>query len=312
MASKLLDQVRDAIRLRHYSIRTERTYLYWIRYFIRYHGMRHPRSLDESAVRDFLSFLALDRKVAAATQKVALNALSFLYFQVLGRQAMNFAGFRPASRERKLPVVLTRPELEAIFACLSGEPRLCARLMYGSGLRVMEVVRLRVHDIDRERLSLLVRDGKGRRQRITTLAESLLPEIDHQLDGARWFYDEDANLAEWPGVALPDALARKYPNAPREWGWQWLFPAARPGIRAAEFGAVIICTSAACSGRLLPRCARPGSASRPRAIRCATHSPLICWSAVPTSVRFRSSSGTRMCAPRRSTPTSSIAAAAGS
>ncbi len=179
MASRLLDQVREAIRLRHYSIPTERTYLYWIRYFIRHHRMRHPRELGDADVRDFLSYLALERRVAPATQKVVLNASTFLYIQVLGRQGMNLAGYRPASRERKLPVVLTRRELDAIFARLSGEPRLCARLMYGSGSRVMEVVHPKPHDIDRERLCVLVRDGKGRKQRITTLAESLLPEIEH-------------------------------------------------------------------------------------------------------------------------------------
>lgn len=222
---KLLDHVREAVRLRHYSRRTEETYVYWIRYFIKHHDRRHPATLGASHVRDFLSHLALNRNVTPNTQKVALNALVFLYCEVQNRQDLDFSGFRPASRERKLPVVLTRTELDAIFQCLRGQTKLCALLMYGSGLRVMEVVRLRVHDVDAERLSLLVRDGKGRRQRIVTLAESALPEIGRQLQKARWYFDEDSRDPGWSGVHLPYALARKYPAAPKLLGWQYLFAA---------------------------------------------------------------------------------------
>lgn len=225
---RLLDQVRRAIRLRHYTKRTEETYVYWIRYFIKYHGTRHPACLGASHIRDFLTYLALAREVTPNTQKVALNALTFLYTQVLDRKELDVSGFRPAMRDRKLPVVLTREELTAIFCRMKGDMRLCARLMYGSGLRVMEVLRLRVHDVEMDRLSLLVRDGKGRRQRITTLAESAIPEIHRQLARAKWCFEEDEADPEWGGVHLPHALTRKYPQAPRAWGWQYPFPARSP------------------------------------------------------------------------------------
>lgn len=221
----LKDRIRDTIRSRHYSIRTERTYLYWVRKFVEYHGMRHPEDMGEGEVAAFLSDLAVRKQVAPNTQRTALNALIFLYSQVLGRSNFQVPGYRFAQKPPKLPVVLSREELDAVFAALAGTPRLCARLMYGSGLRVMEVVRLRVHDIDFDRLSLLVRDGKGSRQRITTLAESALPELRHQLDRTRYFYEEDQALPDWNGVFLPNALARKYPQAPREWGWQYVFSA---------------------------------------------------------------------------------------
>lgn len=224
---KLLDRVRHAIRVRHYSTRTEQTYIYWIRYFLRYHESRHPASMQAAQVREFLDHLATIRDVTPNTQKVALNALTFLFVQVLGRNEFDVSGYRVASKARKLPVVLSRDELGAIFGCMRGETRLCARLMYGSGLRLMEVVRLRVHDLDFERLSILVRDGKGRRQRIVTLAAALIPDIERQLRGARFHYEEDRSEPGWPGVFLPNALARKYPQASRQWGWQYLFGSGR-------------------------------------------------------------------------------------
>jgi integron integrase len=225
--TRLLDRIRDSIRIRNYSKRTERTYLYWIRQFVRHHGMRHPQDMGPGEVAEFLSHLALRRDVAPNTQRVALNALVFLYVQVLGRNTFEVPGYRFAEKPRKLPVVLSRAELDAIFAEMEGVPRLCARLMYGSGLRVMEVVRLRVHDIDFDRLSLFVRDAKGGKQRITTLAESAVPDLRHQLDRTRYYFDEDLTVPGWPGVYLPHALARKYPNAPREWGWQHVFCASQ-------------------------------------------------------------------------------------
>lgn len=222
---KLLDQVRQAIRLRHYSKRTEQTYIYWIRYFIKHHNLQHPATLTSADVRDFLSHLALHRQVTPNTQKVALNSLTFLYLQVLGRNDFEVSGFRPATKARKLPVVLSREELQAIFARMEGDTALCAKLMYGSGLRLMEVVRLRIQDVDADRLSVLVRDGKGQRQRITTLAESMLDEIGRQREQALLYFEEDRQRPDWPGVHLPNALARKYPHAPRTWSWQYLFPA---------------------------------------------------------------------------------------
>lgn len=224
---RLLDQVRSEIRARYYSIRTEASYIYWIRKFIRFHDMRHPSELSEVHVRNYLTHLALEQNVAPNTQRIALNALVFLYAQVLGRKELDFSGFRAATKERKLPVVLTREELGRIFSGLSGETKLCAQLMYGSGLRVMEVVRLRVHDIDQDRLSVLVRDGKGQKQRITTLAASLLSDLDRQLRRSRLFFEEDSARQGWAGVYLPFALDRKYREAPRQFGWQYLFPASQ-------------------------------------------------------------------------------------
>ncbi len=228
--AKLLDQIRDAVRARHYSIRTERTYIHWIRQYIRHHSMRHPKDMGESEVAAFLSHLAVRKNVAPNTQRTALNALVFLYMQVLGRSEFNVSGYRLARKPRKLPVVLTREEIDAIFAALDGAPRICARLMYGSGLRVMEVVRLRIHDIDFDHLSLLVRDGKGNRQRVTTLAEKVIPDLEHQLEQTRYYYEEDLTVEGWAGVHLPNALARKKPNAPREWGWQYVFAARERSI----------------------------------------------------------------------------------
>ena len=222
---KLLDQIRNAVRSRHYSIRTERTYIYWIRQFIRFHSMRHPEELGEIEVAVFLSHLAVRRNVAPNTQRTALNALIFLYTQVLGRTQFSVTGYRFAQKPRKLPVVLTREELTAVFEALNGAPRICAQLMYGSGLRVMEVVRLRVHDIDFDHLSLLLRDGKGSRQRITTLAEKVVPALRQQLAQTRIYYEEDLGVEGWAGVYLPYALARKTANAPKDWGWQYVFAA---------------------------------------------------------------------------------------
>lgn len=223
---KLLDQVRREIRARFYSKRTEQTYVYWIRYYLNHHGLRHPQELGAPHIRDFLTHLATMRNVTPNTQKTALNALTFLYTKVLGVEDLDVSGFRVATKPRKLPVVLSREELVDIFARMEGPTRVCARLMYGSGLRLMEVVRLRIQDLDVDRLCIMVRDAKGRRQRVTTLAEAIVPELGRQVERARLFYDEDAADPEWPGVQLPDALARKYPAAPREWKWQFVFPAA--------------------------------------------------------------------------------------
>jgi integron integrase len=224
--SGFLDQVRDQLRARYYSIRTEKTYIYWIRQFILYHGKRHPHQLGSPEVAAFLTHLATERRVAPNTQKVALNALMFLYSKVLHRP-VQIPAYRSAQGVKKLPVVLSRAELKSVFSSLEGAQKLCAELMYGSGLRVMEVVRLRVHDLDIDRLSILVRDGKGNKQRITTLAESLLPDIQRQLSRTRAHFDEDSTHPDWSGVYLPYALSAKYRSASREWGWQYLFPAGR-------------------------------------------------------------------------------------
>jgi integron integrase len=223
---KLLDRVREAIRTRHYSPRTERTYVGWIRRFILFHGRRHPRDMGESEVVAFLSSLATAGRVSASTQNQALSALVFLYSEVLGERLDWLNGIVRAQRPVRIPVVLSRDEVRALLSQLEGTGWLMASLMYGSGLRLLECVELRVKDVDLDLREIRVRDGKGRKDRVTTLASTLVDPLKGQLTRVRLLHDQD--LADGCGcVALPDALARKYPNAGREWGWQWMFPATR-------------------------------------------------------------------------------------
>lgn len=225
MASLFIQSIRDHLRARNYSKRTEQTYIYWILYFIRFHGKAHPSTLGPDAIVRFLEYLALKRNVTPATQKTALNALMYLYKRVLGREDLELPDFSRARREKKLPVVLSRVEVRRLLGELQGEQRLGAQLMYGSGLRVMEVCRLRVKDIDFDRLSIVVREAKGGKQRITTLADGCVPALRRQVELVRVLWNEDREAEVWDGVFLPFALERKYPNAPFEFGWQYLFPA---------------------------------------------------------------------------------------
>lgn len=225
MKSPFLTRVQEAIRKKHYSIKTEHTYIHWVSYFIRFHNMQHPAKMGPCEVREFLDYLALQRDVAPGTQKVALNAIVFMYRHVLEREPGDFSDYRKATGPRKLPVVLTRDEIRRLFSHLSGPAFICAGLMYGSGLRVMEAARLRVSSIELDRLTVRVHDGKGRKSRYTTLAPMLLEHIELHLNYVKSLYLTDKS-GDWAGVYLPNALARKYPNAPFELGWQYLFPAA--------------------------------------------------------------------------------------
>jgi len=227
MASLFIEQVRNILRAKYYSIRTEETYLYWIKYFIRFHKMQHPSKLAESDVREFLTHLALNAKVAPSTQKVALNAIVFMYRHVLESPLGDFSDFSRARTPKKLPVVLTINEVRIIFSHLSGDPKLCAALMYGSGLRVMETVRLRVQDIDFDKLTIRIRDGKGRKNRLTTLAPEVCDDLRLQIAHVKTLFAKDKAINDWDGVYLPHALDKKYPAAPFEFSWQYLFPAAR-------------------------------------------------------------------------------------
>lgn len=224
--SPFLDEVRAVIRVRHYSIRTEQAYLDWIRRFILFHGKRHPREMAEPEVAAFLTHLAVERRVAPATQNLALNALVFLYRHVLERPLGEIAGIVRASRPPKLPVVLSPEEVGRVLAGLSGTPWLVACLQYGSGLRLMESVRLRVKDLDFGHRAVFVRDGKGGKDRVVTLPDELIVPLRRQLEHRRNLFEQD-RLAGVASVHLPHALARKYPNAAREWGWQYVFPAGR-------------------------------------------------------------------------------------
>ena len=222
--SPFMDEVRAAIRVRHYSIRTEQAYLDWTRRFILFHGKRHPRDMGEREVAAFLTHLAVERRVAAATQKQALNALVFLYKRVLERPLGDIEGVAPASRPPKLPVVLTTDEIGRVLASLSGVYWLIACLQYGSGLRLMESVRLRVKDLDFEHRAVVVRGGKGNKDRVVTLPDELVEPLRRQLAHRRNLFEQDLS-AGVGSVYLPHALARKYPNAAHEWGWQYVFPA---------------------------------------------------------------------------------------
>jgi integron integrase len=230
---KLLDQVRAAARLRQFSSRTEDAYVFWIRRFIVHHGKRHPATLGAPEVRAFLSHLATDRHVASSTQNQALSALLFLYRHVLGAPLPYLEGVEWARKPRRLPVVLSRDEVRRVLAELSGAPWLVASLLYGSGLRLMEAVRLRVKDLDLPAGSLHVRRGKGAQDRITVLPHRLKAPLELHLEKVRHLHEKD--LAAGHGrVALPDALARKYPNANRSWAWQYVFPSRRLSVDPAS------------------------------------------------------------------------------
>jgi integron integrase len=224
-APRLLDQVREAIRRRYYSRRTEEAYVHWIKRFIYFSGRRHPRELGEAGVTAFLNHLALERKVAAGTQNQALSALLFLYKQVLQMELAWLDGIERATRLPRLPAVLTRAEVAQVLGQLQGTRWLIASLLYGSGLRVLECLRLRVKDVDFSYGQILVRDGKGDKDRVTMLPGKLAAPLRAHLDRVRRLHLRD--LEEGFGeVHLPFALARKYPRAGKEWAWQYVFPSA--------------------------------------------------------------------------------------
>lgn len=225
---RLLDQVRDEIRKRHYSYRTEKQYVGWIHRYIVFHDKRHPAEMGKPELEAYLSNLATERKVAAATQSQALAALLFLYRHVLGIDLPWLTNVTRARRPKRLPVVLSRSEVSAVLDRLRGDFRLVASLLYGSGLRLLEALRLRIKDVDLERRRILVRNGKGAKDRVTMLPESLVLSLRARFKLLHAAH-EAANAAGYGGVELPHALARKYPTAHREWVWQYVFPAAKPG-----------------------------------------------------------------------------------
>ncbi len=222
----LLDEVRRCLRLRHYSIRTEHTYVQWIKRFILFHGKRHPREIGVDEVRQYLSHLATEGRVAASTQNQALCALLFLYREVLGVDLPFVDGIERAKRPARVPVVLTREECELILSRMTGAYGLMASLLYGSGLRLMECVRLRVKDVDFGYNQITIRDGKGEKDRRTVLPGPLAGPLRRQLERVRLLHQEDMERG-YGRVYLPYALERKYPNAAAEWVWQWVFPASK-------------------------------------------------------------------------------------
>ena len=221
---KLLDRVREALRVRHLSLRTEKAYLHWIRRYILFHGKRHPREMGEAEINAFLTHLAVEGQVSASTQTQALCALLFLYRTVLEKEVGELEGLVRAKRRRKLPVVLTPEEVRKILSHLTGVDRLFLSLLYGTGLRIAELLRLRVKDVDFAYGQIIVRDGKGAKDRMTMLPSSLKPELQEHLKAVKRLHDQDRREGHGR-VYLPNALARKYPGAAAEWGWQYVFPA---------------------------------------------------------------------------------------
>jgi len=226
---RVLDQVRNVLRLKHYSYRTEEAYVQWIKRFIVFNGKRHPEEMGEKEVSQFLTWLASKRKVAASTQNQALCALLFLYKEVLKKDFGWLDDVERAKRPSRLPVVFTREEIKAILARLEGFKWIMANLLYGSGLRLMECLRLRVKDIEFDYSQIIVRDAKGSKDRVTILPEKLKEPLKRHLEKVKVLHEQD--LKEGFGrVYLPFALARKYPNAEKEWGWQYVFPSKKRSI----------------------------------------------------------------------------------
>lgn len=226
---KLLDQLRDRIRLKHYSRRTEDVYLDWAKRYILYHNKRHPQEMGKKEIEGFLTYLATERQVAAATQNQAKAALQFLYKEVLEIQLPWLDEVEQAKKPKRLPVVLTEKEVHSLLAHVPQAYALLARLMYGTGMRLLEGLRLRVQDLDFERAELLIREGKGGKDRVTMLPQSLLKPLQEHLKQVRQAHEQDL-LKGYGEVWLSESVARKYPNAGREWVWQYVFPSARLSV----------------------------------------------------------------------------------
>jgi integron integrase len=226
---KLLDQVREALRTKHYAYRTEQTYVDWIKRYILFHKKRHPKDMGEEEIHEFITYLAIERKVATSTQNQALSGILFLYRTVLQKEITLPPDLVNPSRPNRLPTVLTHAEAMFVINLMHGLPRLMAKILYGSGLRLMECMSLRVKDIDFENHQIIVRGGKGDDDRFTILPDSVAAEIKHILQDVKALHDKD--LRERFGeTALPNALGVKYKNAGKEWNWQYIFPASRRSI----------------------------------------------------------------------------------
>jgi len=226
--AKLLDQLREVLRVKHYSLRTEEAYVLWVRRYLQFHrdasgGWKHPRDMGATEVGAFLNHLATAEHVAAATQNQALNALVFLYRSVLNIDLGDFGEVVRASKPRRVPVVLSREEVTRLLAALDGTWRLMTQVLYGTGVRLMELLRLRVKDVDFDRNQIVVRGGKGDKDRVTMLPEAVRDALEAHLRRVRLLHEQDLK-AGFGEVYMPEGLARKYPNAAKDWGWQWVFP----------------------------------------------------------------------------------------
>lgn len=222
-SARILDQLRERIRYLHYSIRTEEAYVYWVRFFIRWHGLRHPRELGRPEVEAFLTHISVERHVSESTHNQALSALLFLYREVLDIELPWMMEISRPSKPVRIPTVLTSDEVNRLLAEMSGETGLVARLLYGAGLRMLEALHLRVKDLDLDRHVIFVRQAKGKKDRVVMLPRSVAQPLRKQLEAARLIWDQDRRAGR-AGVMMPDALDRKYPHASLSWAWHWVFP----------------------------------------------------------------------------------------
>jgi integron integrase len=228
-ATRVLDQVRERLRYAHYSLSTERSYVYWVRWFVRFHGLRHPRQMGAAEVEGFLTWLANRHGASVSTHRQALSALVFLYKQVLG---IDLPWLQEIGRPRvpkRLPVVMSRIEVQHLLQATTGQHQLVFRLLYGTGMRKMEALRLRVKDVDFDRNLIVVREGKGNKDRITMLPSALVADLQKQLAYARSLWENDRALKR-PGVETPPGVAKKYPRAAESWSWFWVFPADHESV----------------------------------------------------------------------------------
>lgn len=228
-APRLLEQARERVRYLHYSARTEKAYLYWMRFFIRWHGLRHPRDMGATEVEAFLTMLATQRNVSSSTHKQALSALLFLYKEVLALDLPWMTAMQRPAYARRIPTVLSRDEVLALFSAMEGTIGVVARLLYGTGMRLLEGLRLRVKDIDFERKVIVVREAKGNKDRVVMLPGSLIPSLRGELAAARQVWEKDRRLQQ-SGVEMPHALESKYPHVGETWGWFWVFPSPSTSV----------------------------------------------------------------------------------
>jgi len=230
-SARLLGQLRERLRYLHYSLRTEQSYVYWTKFFVHFHGLKHPRDLGKSEVEAFLTMLATERKVSVSTHRQALSALLFLYKEVLASELPWLQEIGRPLRKRRIPPVLNPLECQRLLSAMEGEAGLLARLLYGTGMRLSEGLTLRVKDIDFDRRVIVVREGKGAKDRVVMLPRALDRPLREQLARSRRLWEAD-RIAQLPGVFLPDALAAKYPRAGESWSWHWVFPS--PSLSACR------------------------------------------------------------------------------
>lgn len=300
-STRLLDQLRERICYLHYSLNTEKAYLHWVRFFVRWHGrngeMRHPRDMGAAEVEAFLNMLANERRVSASTHNQALSAILFLYREVLGIDLPWLDGVNRPAQKRRIPSVLAKEEVSTLFQFLDHDMRLLAQLLYGTGMRLMEGLRLRIKDVDFDRYVVVVREAKGNKDRVVMLPRSLAPRLRQQLGAVRSVWEQDRQ-AQRNGVQTPHALEQKYPKVGSTLGCFWLFPSPTLSVdpdsgveRRHHLFEERLQRAIKKAG------AQAGFASRFRYTHCATVLPRTCCNLAPTSARFRNCWGTAMCPP---------------